>query len=198
MTANHADMYFNGTTFVTSGIDMPEAEGCDFVLLHWDEINFQHYDAVFNVFTGLAHVVSDSVRQRFLALHDSSDLCAAFKTGDLDTARSLAASLLFRYRDNSRLPHDDSLICTHDGSGAASSTAAASATVALALGILPTVNSITNGSSNPISAIAFVPGDVTPLHGADEVPGDNVASDAEPDDHDIDLLAFVCGKHFKP
>ena len=111
-------------------------------------------------------------------------MCAAYRTGDLDTARSLAASLLFTYRDNARLQDDDSLICTRDGSGAASSTAAASGSAVLALGIVPPVDSITHGSSDPMSLMR---GDATPLHGADEVLGDdlsddNAASDAEPYD----------------
>ena len=38
----------------------------------------------------------------------------------------------------------------------------------------------------------------THLHGADEVPRDNAASDADPGDSDIDLFATVFGKPAQP
>ena len=51
--------------------------------------------------------------------------------------------------------------------------------------------------------MSLMPGDATPLHGADEVlsddlSDDNAASDAEPGDREIDLFATVFGKPAQP
>ena len=97
MTANHEDRFFNGAAWVDIDATASPLEVCDFLLLHWDDDTFQHYDAVFSKSTGDVKRVPDSVRCRFVDLHLQSDLCQAFLSGDIRRARATFCQNIFGF-----------------------------------------------------------------------------------------------------
>ena len=66
----------------------------DFLLLHWEENGFAHYDPVFDLRTMKPWTASSRCLQTLQDIHQNSNLMKAFSAGDLDLLRKIALQIL--------------------------------------------------------------------------------------------------------